>query len=174
MSNQSANRFLKFAVALCCALAIVGCGKPEPHHYALDNGKAIEVQRHRDGRVGTIKLRDETGSQVLIVAVEYDGKRTRRVLVIDSSDKIIGETLFHPDRTSDLAGPILGEMRTESGSDGVEVKRVWTYKNEYVVYSEEFRIGHNRRLISKVIRGPYGYLIEEYYSGEQQNSTGKP
>jgi DNA-binding beta-propeller fold protein YncE len=174
MSNQSANRFLKFAVALCCALAFVGCGKPEPHHYALDNGKAIEVLRHRDGRVRVIKLLDEAANKVLIVAVEYDGEGTRRVLVFDASDKVIGETVFSSGNTSFIAGPILNELRTESDGSGVTVKRVWTYDLKYVVYAEEFKTRHDGSLISKVIRGPYGFLLEEYYSGEQQNSTGKP
>lgn len=164
--KQVVTKRVFLAVAVCCAGLLAGCSKQDEH--ALDNGKAIVVTRGWNNRVGTIVLRDETGKAVIRIDVEYDGEKTERVSFTDPSGKLIGETVFLSDRISSLGGPIFGELSTHSDSDGVKVKRVWTYRNEFLLYSEEFRISHDQQLLSKLVRGPYEYLLENYRSDTQE------
>ncbi|HAV61826.1 MAG TPA: hypothetical protein DCY13_05635 [Verrucomicrobiales bacterium] len=153
-------------------MLVTGCGRRD--HYVLDNGKSIEVFRHGDGRVRGIGLRNETGHEVLSVGIEYSGKRTSRVRFWDQDRKLIGDTFFSRGNISIMALPVQAQLETRSGPAGVEEKRAWTYKNEYVVYSEELKMDSDGRLLSKVVRGPYGHLLEEYPPSEQADPKQRP
>jgi len=171
MTSLFVSRLWHCIFVWCCVLTFAGCERSVVHHYDLKNGKSIEVYKQRDGRVRTISLHDEAGSNVLRIAVEYDHQATKRVSFWDSSGKLIDETLFSSDRASFTAGPISNQLRTESASNGVTQVRIWTYKSQYVVYSERNRIAPDGRLLSKVVCGPYGYTLQDYHSGENADSA---